>query len=164
MRIRNATEHDLDEVRAIFNHEIVTDVMAWDTEPIEGPARHAWFAAHSEPGYPLLVAEADDGVILGWAGLSRWAHHAAYAQTVELSIYVHHDHRAAGVGRALLAALIRTARDHGYHALIARSDVANEASRRLHRAAGFRSVGIMHEAGFKFGRYRDAELYELLLQ
>ena len=61
--------------------------MAWDIEPIEGDARRAWFEAHSEPGYPLLVAETDDGTISGWASLSRWAHHAAYARTAELSIY-----------------------------------------------------------------------------
>ncbi len=164
MRIRNATEHDLDEILAIFNYEIVNDVMAWDIEPVEGSARLDWWQAHSQPGYPLFVAEADDGAILGWASLSRWAHHAAYARTVELSIYVHQNHRAKGVGRALLAALVRAARDHGYHALIARSDVENEASRRLHVAAGFHSIGIMREAGFKFGRYRDAELYELLLE
>ena len=163
MRIRSATERDLDDVLAIFNHEIVNDTMAWDTEPVEGPARLTWWEAHSQPGYPLLVAIADDDSMLGWASLSQWAHHAAYARTVELSIYVHQDLRGRGIGRALLAALIEVAREHGYHVLIARSDTANEASRRLHLAAGFRSVGVMREAGFKFGRFRDAELYELLL-
>jgi phosphinothricin acetyltransferase len=163
MRIRNATLQDLDDVLAIFNHEIVNDVMAWDTEPVEGPARLTWWEAHSQPGYPLLVAVADDGTMLGWASLSLWAHHSAYARTVELSIYVHQNHRGRGVGRALLTALIEAARLHGYHALIGRSDATNEASRRLHLGAGFRSVGVMREAGYKFGRYRDAELYELLL-
>ena len=151
-KIRNATAHDLDAVLAIFNHEIVNDVMAWDIEPIEGAARDAWFEEHSEPGYPLLVAEADDGTISGWAGLSPWAHHAAYARTVELSIYVDQNRRHQGVGRALLGALIDAAREHGYHSLIGRSDVTNEASRRLHLAAGFRSVGVMRDAGYKFGR------------
>lgn len=163
MKIRNAALRDLDDILQIFNHEVLHDFTAWDTEPVEGSARRDWFDAHSQPGYPLLVAEADNRAIVGWASLSRWAYHAAYARTVELSIYVHRSHRGEGVGRALLAAVISAARQHGYHALIARSDVANEASRRLHLAAGFRSVGIMREAGYKFGRYRDAELYELLL-
>jgi L-amino acid N-acyltransferase YncA len=162
-KIRNATARDLDAVLAIFNYEIVNDVMAWDIEPIEGAARHVWFEAHSEPGYPLLVAEADNGTIVGWASLSRWAHHAAYARTVELSIYVDQARKRQGVGRALLAALVDAAREHGYHSLIGRSDTTNEASRRLHLGAGFRAVGVMREAGYKFGRYRDAEIYELLL-
>ena len=45
MRIRNATENDLDDVLEIFNHEIISDVTAWDTEPIEGLARQQWFEA-----------------------------------------------------------------------------------------------------------------------
>ena len=51
----------------------------------------------------------------------------------------------------------------GHHVLIARSDASNEASRQLHLRAGFRSVGIMHQVGFKFGLFLDAELFELLL-
>ena len=163
MKIRHATKNDLDDVLEIFNYEIVNDVTAWDIEPVEGPARQQWFQVHSHPRYPLLVAQDSDGRIVGWASLSPWAHHAAYEKTAEISIYVHRKERGRGTGRLLLAALVKAARREGYHVLIARTNASNDASRQLHVRAGFRSVGVMHQVGFKFDRFLDAELYELLL-
>jgi phosphinothricin acetyltransferase len=162
VEIRHATKSDLDGVLAIFNHEIVSDVMAWDIDPIEGSDREQWFEPHSQPEYPLLVAEANSGIV-GWASLSRWAHHGAYDRTVETSVYVHQNERGHGIGRSLLMQLINESKKAGHHVLIARSDASNEASRQLHLRAGFRSVGIMHQVGFKFGLFLDAELFELLL-
>lgn len=164
MEIRYATERDLQAILEIFNHEIVSDVKAWDTEPVEGPARRKWFEAHSRPGYPLLVAARDTRPIVGWASLSPWAPHAAYQRTAEVSIYVHQDARGRGIGGSLLRALIEEARRANHHVLVARTVASNEASRQLHLRAGFRSIGVMHQVGFKFGRFLDAELFELVLE
>ena len=164
MKIRRATENDLDGVFEIFNHEVISDVTAWDIEPVEGPARQRWFEAHSQPRYPLIIAEARVNEILGWASLSPWAHHAAYERTAEVSIYVHQNERGRGIGRSLLMALVEQGRLEGHHVLISRSGASNEASRHLHLRAGFRSVGVMHQVGLKFGRFLDAELFELLLE
>jgi len=157
-----ATKSDLDGVLEIFNHEIVSDIMAWDIEPIEGPDREQWFEVRSQPEYPLLVAEANSEIV-GWASLSRWAHHGAYERTAETSVYVRRTEQGKGIGLSLLFQLIKEGQNIGHHVLIARSDTSNEASRRLHLRAGFTSVGVMHQVGFKSGRFLDAELFELLL-
>jgi len=162
VEIRHATKDDLDTVLAIFNHEIVNGVNSWDTEPIVGTNRQRWFDAHGDPAYPLLVAESTPGIV-GWSSLSKWAPHGAYDRTAETSIYVHRDKRRRGIGSSLLAELISVAGQVGHHTLIGRAEVSNQASRQLHLRAGFRSVGIMHEVGFKFGRFLDAELFELVL-
>ncbi len=162
VEIRRATKSDLDGVLEIFNHEIVSDVMAWDTEPIEGPDREEWLEAHSQPEYPLLVAEVNSEIV-GWASLSRWAHHGAYDRTAETSVYVRQNEQGQGIGHLLLMELIKESKNTSHHVLIARSDAANKASRQLHLRLGFRSIGVMHQVGFKFDRFRDAELFELLL-
>ena len=161
LEIRHATHDDLQVVGDIRNHEIVSGVNAWDTVPLEGRLLEQWFENHSDR-YPLLVAETTTGIV-GWASLSSWAHHGAYDRTAEGSIYVHCDHRGRGVGRSLLREIIVEARRLGHHVLIARIEASNEVSRRLHLGAGFRSVGVMREVGYKNGRYLDAELLELLL-
>ncbi len=162
MEIRHATKEDLDAVLAIFNHEIANGVNAWDTEPITGAGRQRWFDAHGDPAYPLLVAENTLGV-MGWSSLSKWAPHGAYVRTAETSIFVHRGERGRGVGSSLLAELISVAGQAGHHALIGRLEASNQACRQQQLRAGFRSVGIMHEVGFKFGRFLDAELFELVL-
>ena len=162
MEIRHATKDDLDAVLAIFNYEIVNGVNAWDTEPIAGTDRQRWFDVHGDPAYPLLVAENTPG-IMGWSSLSKWAPHGAYDRTAETSVYVQRGERSRGVGSLLLTELISVAGQVGHHALIGRVEVSNQASRQLHLGAGFKPVGIMHEVGFKLGRFLDAELFELVL-
>lgn len=160
--LREANRSDLDGILEIFNHEIRTSTNAWHTEPIEGDERDRWFSEHEAREYPLLTAVAD-GVVLGWASLSPWSHHGAYKRTAELSIFIDQNQRGRGLGKQLLERLIAEAVERGHHVLIARVEASNVASRTLHLRAGFRSVGIMHEVGFKFGRFLDAELFERLL-
>ena len=51
----------------------------------------------------------------------------------------------------------------GLHVIIARICTENEASMQLTRNLGFADAGTMHEVGFKFGRWLDVAVLELLL-
>lgn len=99
----------------------------------------------------------------GWASLSPWSDRAAYAKTVEVSVYVAEEHRRRGVGRRLLQALVAAGRAHGHHSLLARISADNDASIRLHARLGFTVAGTLHEVGTKFGRVLDICIMELLL-
>ena len=65
------------------------------------------------------------------------------------------DLRGQGVGRLLLAELVRLARDHGFHSVIARIVGDHDASIALHGACGFEQVGREVEVGRKFNRWLD---------
>ncbi len=103
------------------------------------------------------------GAVAGFAALSSYRDRAAYATTVEDSVYVDPSHQGRGVGRDLLTALVDTARAHGFHAVMARIVADHEASIALHAACGFHVVGHEREVGRKFGRWLDVTLMELLL-
>lgn len=162
MQIRPATKADVPAILEIFNEEITNGVNAFDTEPIQGTAQEAWFRAHLDPRYPVIVAE-EPPRIQGWASLSSWARHGAYQRTAEVSVFIHRDHRGRGFGRALLEGLVELGRQAGHHVLLARAEASNATSRRLHLGLGFSSVGVMHRVGFKHGRYLDVEVFELVL-
>lgn len=67
-----------------------------------------------------------------------------------------------GIGRALLERLIGECRARGFRQIVAViGDSANEASIGLHRALGFRDVGILRNVGVKFGRELDTVLMQL---
>jgi phosphinothricin acetyltransferase len=68
-----------------------------------------------------------------------------------------------GVGKALLAELLRLATAHGFHAVMARIVGGHEASIALHRAVGFAIVGTEREVGRKFGRWLDVLVMQALL-
>ena len=54
----------------------------------------------------MIVVEVD-GKVVGWASLSAWNKRAAYANSVEASVYVREDEqRAASAGRCWWPSLI----------------------------------------------------------
>jgi phosphinothricin acetyltransferase len=104
---------------------------------------------------PYLIAELD-GKIVGYAYATIYRGRSAYRFTAEDSIYVHHEHGNAGIGTALLGALIETCEAAGCRQMVAViGDSANRASIRLHERFGFRAAGELKSVGFKFGRWID---------
>ena len=78
-------------------------------------------------------------------------------------MYVHRDHQGAGVGKALLAALVETATNHGFHTVIARIVGGHDASIALHGAVGFEHVGIEREVGRKHRKGLDVVIMQRML-
>ena len=123
--------------------------------------QEAWMDGHGGR-YPIIVASID-GEPVGWGSLSAHNERYCYRNTAEDSVYVRSDLRGRGIGTRILEVLVGEARRSGYHALIARIDAGNEASIAIHAAAGFGEVGRLREVGYKFGRWLDVVLMELLL-
>jgi L-amino acid N-acyltransferase YncA len=106
-------------------------------------------------GLPFLVVEVD-GAVVGYAYAAVYRGRSAYRFTVEDSIYLHPDHLHAGLGRALLAALIEECERVGCRQMVALiGDSANEPSIRLHERFGFRPAGVLRSVGYKFGLWLD---------
>ena len=108
---------------------------------------------------PRLVVE-EDGAVLGWAALSSTSTRPAYAGVAEVSVYVAEDARGRGIGRALLEALVERSEAAGIWTLQAGVFPENRASLALHRACGFRTVGIRERIARLDGAWRDVVLLE----
>jgi L-amino acid N-acyltransferase len=160
--IRAAEPDDAPAILDIYNHEVLTSVVTFDLVPRTEEEQQAWIEDRSG-AHVVLVAVDDAGRVVGFGALSPYRERPGYATTVEDSVYVHRDHRGAGVGAALLDALVETARSHGFHALMAKVVGGHETSITLHARAGFDVVGHEREVGRKFGRWLDVVLMERLL-
>jgi len=161
--IRCGREH-LEAIRGIYNHEIVHTTSLYEYEPRSVETMAAWWAAKQAAGLPVLGIEAEPGVLAGFASWGSFRPFPAYVHTVEHSVYVDERFRGRGVGRTLLAALIEEACDRNVHTLVGVIDATNAASIGLHRRLGFTHSGTVREAGFKFGRWLDLALYQLILK
>ena len=166
MLIRPAELDDAAALMEIYNPVVLTSTATFDLVPRDLPQQRAWIADRSGARVVLVAVDddgSDGGTITGFAALSPYRDRAAYATTVEDSVYVHADHQGRGIGRRLLDALVDTARAHGFHAVMARIVADHEASIALHTACGFEVVGHEREVGRKFGRWLDVTLMERLL-
>jgi phosphinothricin acetyltransferase len=162
MQVRLATIDDAEAIRTIYNREVTGSTVTFDLVPRTLDDQRAWLASHAG-AHPAVVVEAEDGSVAGFGSLSSYRSRPAYSTTVEDSVYVHHDHRGQGVGKLLLAELVRLAEVHGFHAVMARIVGGHEASIALHTGCGFTLVGIEREVGRKFGKWLDVALMQRLV-
>ena len=160
--IRFATEADAPAIAEIYNHEVENETSTFDLVPRSLDEQRDWQAARSG-AFAVIVAEAD-GVVVGFGALSPYKERAAYRSAVEDSVYVRRDMARRGIGQALLQHLVTTAKDGGFHTVLARIATDNTASIALHQALGFDVVGIEKQVGRKFNRWLDVMLLQLMLE
>jgi phosphinothricin acetyltransferase len=159
--IHLAAPEDLPAINDIYNWYVTRSTCTYqlELEPFEG--RVNWFHHHDDE-HPVTVATVGREIV-GWGSLSRFHPRAAYAGTVEDSVYVRHDVHRKGVGRAILVDLVDRARAIGHHTVIGGISADQMASLRLHEALGFREVARLREVGFKFDRWLDVVYVQLML-
>lgn len=150
-------------VMSIFNDVIATSTALYEYRPRDDRSMATWFQGKADGGFPVIVSLDDRDQVSGFATYGPFRSFPAYKYTVEHSVYVHRDHRGQGVGTALMRHLVAYATGQDYHAMIGVVDGNNEASVSLHDRLGFVRAGVIRQAGFKFGRWLDVEVYQLLL-
>jgi L-amino acid N-acyltransferase YncA len=148
MIVRDLRPEDWPAVRAIYEEGIRTGNATFETE---APSWEDWDAAHPTL---RLVAERD-GSVVGWAALSPASSRPCYRGVGGVSVYVAADARGEGVGRTLLERLVERSEQEGYWTLTAGVFPENEASLALHRACGFRKLGVRERIGELGGVWRD---------
>jgi len=162
MQIRPATKADVPAINALVNALIPTTTVAWTEIPELLATREAWFAEQQHAGNPVLVAEVN-GEVVGFASYDdfrdsvKWP---GYRFSVEHSIHVFGQHHHAGIGRALMEALMARATESGLHTMVGAIDSENTGSITFHEKLGFTEVGRLPQLGFKLGRWLDLVLMQ----
>jgi phosphinothricin acetyltransferase len=161
MEVRLARQEDSEAIRAIYNAEVVGSTVTFDLKARTPEDQRAWVARH-QGAHPAVVA-VEGATVVGFGSLSPFRDRAAYATTVEDSLYVDGAWRGNGVGRLLLDELVALALARGFHTVIGRISGDNEPSIALHRACGFALVGVEQEVGRKFGHWIDVAVWQRML-
>jgi L-amino acid N-acyltransferase YncA len=152
--VRELRATDWPAVRRIYGEGIATRNATFETEvPSRASLEAKWLAGHR------WVAEID-GEVAGWAAATPVSPRACYSGVAETSVYVGAAFRGRGVGRALLARQTSAADAGGLWTLQTAIFPENLASLALHRAAGFRTLGVRERVAEHHGVWRDTVLME----
>ena len=114
------------------------------------------------PWTPWLVA-LEGSTVLGYAYATRHRERDAYRWSVDLSAYVHEEHRGKGVGRSLYDRLIEILVQQGFVNAFAGITIPNAPSVALHERIGMTLVGVYRQVGYKFGAWHDVAWYGMRL-
>ncbi len=162
IHIRPATIADVPAITDIYNDAVMNTTGTFDTEVKMVEERKQWFTER-DSRFIILVAE-QGGQVIGYLSLNKWSERKAYDITAEVSFYVKDEHRGRGIGKLLLSTAINMASETELHSLISRITEGNENSIHLHKLNGFDVIGVMKEAGIKFGKLHDVTLMQKFLK
>lgn len=163
MLIREATPNDIARITEIYNDAVLNTTAIWNETLVDEKNRLEWLATRQKSGYPVLVAVSADSDVIGYATFGDWRAFDGYRYTVEHSVYVHKDHRGAGIGKQMMIELIEKARGLGKHVMVAGIAADNTSSIALHEKLGFKDVGRLPQVGAKFGKWLDLAFLQLVL-
>jgi phosphinothricin acetyltransferase len=158
-KTRPAAPTDAAVIAAIYNQGIADRIATFETEPHSAADIVEWFTRE----HPVVVAENEETGPVAFAASFPYSSRPCYRGIGEFSVYVTRNHRGCGAGRAVLAALIETAKASGLHKLTSRVFPENAASRALLKGLGFEEIGIHRRHGQLDGRWRDCVIVERLL-
>jgi phosphinothricin acetyltransferase len=160
VRVRAAQPEDLPAIHAIYAHHVLGGLASFEEEPPSPAELRRRYDEVRARKLPYLAAELD-GAVAGYGYCAPYRARSAYRYALEDSVYVRHDAHGRGVGRALLAELIRACEALGYRQMVAIiGDSAHAASIGLHESQGFLRVGTLRAVGFKFGRWVDSVIMQ----
>lgn len=145
-----------------YNLHVRSAIVTFELEEVSDGEMSNRISDVQASGLPWLVCVAGDEV-LGYAYAGPWKARAAYARTVESSIYLRDDIRGRGTGTSLYPALIERLKSLGMHVVIGGAALPNAASIALHERLGFEYVGTLREVGWKFERWIDVGYWQLRL-
>jgi L-amino acid N-acyltransferase YncA len=164
MIIRPATTADLPSITAIYAQSVLYDTASFEIDPPDEAEMAKRLATIQGLNHPFIVAE-DQGGVVGYAYASTFRSRAAFAQTLEVSVYVDVLKRGRGTGRALLGALVEASARGGFTQLIAviGDSRSRDASIAVHTAVGFQTAGHLTNVGNKHGVWLDVTLMQRAL-
>jgi L-amino acid N-acyltransferase YncA len=154
VKLRAAEAKDCNAICEIYNFYIQNSVVTFDEQNMEISQWQEKLTYLNKQKLPFIVAESDNGELLGFAYVAPWRQKSAYRTTVEDSIYLRAAATGKRVGTKLLEELLKLSKQVGVKEVVAViSDSGAESSVRLHERFGFKKQGHLAKVGFKFDRW-----------
>ena len=154
-KIRLASESDASSLLDIYSPFVKNTVITFEYEaPTVADFRSR--ISNTLRKYPWLVCEIDDRIV-GYAYASQYSERLAYDWSATSSIYVDPNYSRRKIATELYHCLFALLKLQGFYNVYAAYTLSNKNSAAFHESLGFKSVGIYHNVGYKFGEWHDVK-------
>lgn len=160
--IRPVNIGDADRIAEIYNHYVTDTIITFEEETVDAAEYASRIESLAGRGLPWIVWESD-GTVAGYAYAGPWRTRVAYRFTVESAIYIAREHVGKGIGVRLYSELFDLLRLQNIHTVMGLISLPNPQSVKLHERLGFKKVGEHSQVGWKFNRWIDVGVWQLML-
>ncbi len=158
MVIRLARNDDAASLAAIYAPSVAERATSFELIPPDASEMRRRIVTVLER-YPWLVCESSETVV-GYAYATAHRDRPAYRWSIDAAVYIRQDVQRQGIARALYTRLFQVLELQGYRSAYAGVTLPNPPSVKLHKAMGFKEVGVYHHVGYKFGQWHDVAWLE----
>lgn len=158
IQIRFADQNDAAAMLAIYTPYIRDTAITFEYD-VPSVTEFAGRIETVTAQFPWLLCEVD-GQAAGYAYASRFRPRAAFQWDAEVSVYLSPAFQRMGIATALYNCLESILLAQGYRNLYALITHPHPASEGLHTSRGYRTLGVYHGTGFKFGKWHDLTVME----
>lgn len=158
--IRPVLDKDICALTDIYNYYILKSVATFETEPVTVQHMNNRVSNIQSQGFPWLVMESEDGIVIGFAYASTWKERLAYRFTAEVTIYLSPELLPKGTGTKLYTALFHSLQSTSIKTIIGCITLPNKASEKLHEKFGMDKVGHFKGVGYKFDQWLDVGFWQ----
>ncbi|MEO1771741.1 GNAT family N-acetyltransferase [Candidatus Enterococcus ferrettii] len=154
MDIRLANAADAPALLAIYAPYVTDTAITFEYE-VPSVKEFTQRITSTLKDYPYLVAENDQGEILGYAYAHAYKERDAYNWSVEVTVYLSEKAKGQGIGKQLYQALETELSKQNILILTACITGGNTHSIQFHEKLGYQQVGVFKKIGYKFERWHD---------
>lgn len=162
--IRQARIEDIETILEIVNHAILNTTAIYDYNVRTLNEQISWFQEKQQQSFPIIVATDENDKVVGFGTYGTFRIKIGFQFTVEHSVYVKNGFSGKGIGKSLLQKLIDLAKSQKLHVMIGCIDAENQGSIAFHEKFGFKKSGVLNECAFKFDKWLDLQLMQLILE
>ena len=137
----------------IFNHYVENSFAAYPETKLPYEAFDMFL--QMSQGYPTAKVKDKNGRVIGFGLLRSHNPMPAFAETAEITYFIHPDHTEKGIGTKLLSLLEEEGMKKGITNILANISSLNPRSIDFHKKNGFIECGRFKNVGRKKGQAFD---------
>ena len=155
IKIRDVLSEDAERIQEIYSPYVADTTISFEiTVPDKLEIKRRIEKALSNR-FPYIVAENENGTVVGYAYADRFGEREAYRYSFTISIYLDMKVQSRGIGQKLYDELEKRMKKMGIVQVVSAITGKNEKSLKFHEKNGFIKIGHFPNIGYKMGEWHD---------
>ena len=155
IKIRDVLPEDAERIQEIYSPYVADTTISFEITVPDKSEMQIRIEKTLSNGFPYIVAENENGTVVGYAYADRFGEREAYRYSFTISIYLDMKVQSRGIGQKLYDELEKRMKTMGIVQVVSAITGKNEKSLKFHEKNGFIKIGHFPNIGYKMGEWHD---------
>lgn len=155
IKIRDVLPEDAERIQEIYSPYVADTTISFEITVPDKSEMQIRIEKTLSNGFPYIVAENENGTVVGYAYADRFGKREAYRYSFTISIYLDMEVQSKGIGQKLYDELEKRMKEMGIVQVVSAITGKNEKSLKFHEKNGFIKIGHFPNIGCKMGEWHD---------